>query len=45
VLRRCDGQRSMDTIVTELERTFAVQGIAAQVHDLLNEGARRGWLD
>jgi pyrroloquinoline quinone biosynthesis protein D len=45
VLRRCDGQRTVDHIVSELEQVFAVQGIATQVHDLLNEGARRGWLD
>lgn len=45
VLRRCDGQRTVDHIVSELEQVFAVQGIAMQVHDLLNEGARRGWLD
>jgi pyrroloquinoline quinone biosynthesis protein D len=45
VLRRCDGQRTVEAIVSELELAFAVHGIATQVHDLLNEGAQRGWLD
>jgi pyrroloquinoline quinone biosynthesis protein D len=45
VLRRCDGSRAVDAIVAELEQVFAVQGIAPQVQNLLDEGARRGWLD
>ena len=32
-------------IVNELESLFDTQGIAPQVHELLAEGTRRGWLD
>ncbi|MDQ3058045.1 MAG: pyrroloquinoline quinone biosynthesis peptide chaperone PqqD [Pseudomonadota bacterium] len=44
ILRRCSGQLSVDAIVAELEALFNVQGIGPQVHDLLQEGVRRGWI-
>lgn len=44
ILRRCSGQLSTDAIVAELEALFNVQGIGPQVHDLLQEGVRRGWI-
>ena len=44
ILRRCDGTQTVDGIVQELERQYAVQGIAGQVRDLLQEGMRRGWI-
>ena len=44
ILRRCDGQHSLDEIVAELEAQFAVSGLAPQVSDLLQEGQRRGWI-
>jgi len=44
ILRRCDGQRSVDEIVAELETQFAVSGLGPQVRDLLQEGQRRGWI-
>jgi len=44
ILRRCTGQLSVDNIVNELEALFNVQGLAPQVRDLLEEGARRGWI-
>lgn len=45
ILRRCDGERSFDAIVTELEAAFNAQGIAPEVRNLLEEGQRRGWID
>ena len=45
ILRRCDGERSVDAIVTELEAAFNAQGIAPEVRNLLEEGQRRGWID
>jgi pyrroloquinoline quinone biosynthesis protein D len=45
ILKRCDGQRSLDEIVAELEQTFNAQGLAPQVQDLLEEGQRRGWIE
>ncbi len=44
ILRRCDGQHLVAEIVAELERAFNTTGIAPQVQDLTQEGARRGWL-
>ena len=44
ILRRCNGQRSVDAITAELETLFSVQGIGPQVKDLLQEGVRRGWI-
>ena len=45
ILRRCDGRHTVAEIVTELESLFDTRGIAPQVHELLAEGTRRGWLD
>jgi pyrroloquinoline quinone biosynthesis protein D len=44
ILRRCSGQLDVNAIVAELEALFNVQGIGPQVHDLLQEGVRRGWI-
>ena len=45
ILKRCDGERSVDAIVAELEAAFNAQGIAPEVRNLLEEGQRRGWID
>ena len=45
ILKRCDGERSVDAIVAELEATFNAQGIAPEVRNLLDEGQRRGWIE
>jgi pyrroloquinoline quinone biosynthesis protein D len=45
ILKRCDGERGIADIVQELEAVFQVQGIDAQVTDMLQEGARRGWVN
>ncbi|MBA4261616.1 MAG: pyrroloquinoline quinone biosynthesis peptide chaperone PqqD [Comamonadaceae bacterium] len=45
ILKRCDGERSVDAIVSQLEATFNAQGIAAEVRNLLEEGQRRGWIE
>lgn len=44
ILRRCNGQFSVDDIVTELEALFAASDLEPQVRNLLQEGARRGWI-
>ncbi len=44
ILRRCTGQLSVDDIINELETLFKVQDLAPQVRDMLQEGARRGWI-
>jgi len=45
ILKRCDGERTVDAIVGELEAAFNAQGIAPEVRKLLEEGQRRGWID
>lgn len=45
ILRRCDGLRSFDEIVDELQTLFQVQGIRPQVEALVQEGCRRGWIE
>ena len=44
ILRRCDGQRSVDEIVAELEAQFSATDLGPQVSDLLLERQRRGWI-
>lgn len=44
ILKRCDGSRTVEAIVGELETAFSVQGIGAEVTALLEEGQRRGWI-
>lgn len=44
ILRRCNGERSVDAMVADLEILFNTQGIGPQVRELLHEGMRRGWI-
>lgn len=44
ILRRCNGERSVEAMVADLEILFNAKGIAPQVQDLLQEGMRRGWI-
>lgn len=44
ILKRCDGSRTVEAIVAELETAFSVQGISSEVTSLLEEGQRRGWI-
>jgi pyrroloquinoline quinone biosynthesis protein D len=44
ILRRCDGVRSVDDIVAELEAAFAPASLRADVHDFLVVAHRQGWV-
>jgi len=44
ILRRCNGERNVAAMVADLEILFNAKGIAPQVHSLLREGVRRGWI-
>lgn len=44
-LKRCNGERTVAEIVSELEAAFSVQGLTTQVESLIEEGGRRGWID
>lgn len=44
IIRRCDGEHTVEAIVSELETLFETEGIAPQVQSLIDEGTRRGWI-
>jgi len=44
ILRRCDGQRSVDDIVADLEVAFASTALRGDVLDFLGQARERGWL-
>lgn len=44
ILRRCDGQRSVDEIVAELEAAFSQGGLRDEVCSFLLQARQRGWL-
>lgn len=45
ILKRCDGNTTVDQVVASLEEAFSVQGIGDQVRALLTEGSQRGWIE
>jgi pyrroloquinoline quinone biosynthesis protein D len=44
ILKRCDGERDTAAIVRDLESTFSVSGLAADVDDFLRVANERGWI-
>ena len=44
ILQRCDGRRSIDDIVGELETAFAHAPLADDVHAFIAQARERGWL-
>ncbi|MCW5657721.1 MAG: pyrroloquinoline quinone biosynthesis peptide chaperone PqqD [Burkholderiaceae bacterium] len=44
ILRRCDGRRSIDEIVAELEVAFACDALRNDVCNFLVQARQRGWL-
>ena len=44
ILRRCDGRRSVDEIVAELEIAFAQKALRDDVCSFLGQARQRGWL-
>jgi len=44
ILRRCDGRRSVDEIVAELEAAFATTSLRDDVCSFLGQARTRGWL-
>ena len=44
ILQRCDGQRTVDEIVAELEAAFEQPSLHEDVIGFLNEARQRGWL-
>lgn len=44
ILKRCDGARTMDEIVKDLEREFPDADLHDDVRDFLEHACERGWL-
>jgi pyrroloquinoline quinone biosynthesis protein D len=44
ILKRCDGQHSVPSIVDELEQAFNCKGLRDDVDDFLRAASERGWL-
>jgi len=44
ILKRCDGQRSLDDVVRDLETAFSAQGLTKDVHAFVEIAAKQRWL-
>ena len=44
ILKRCDGARSVDEIVAELEAAFARTGLTGDVEAFLAQAREQGWV-
>lgn len=44
ILRRCDGSRTVDEIVADLEAAFQRSGLASDVVNFLEGATRQGWV-
>jgi len=45
ILKRCDGRRSIDELIADLEQTFATTGLATEVTAFLGMAEAQGWID
>lgn len=45
ILRRCDGARSVDEVVADLEQAFATTGLEADVLAFLELARKQQWID
>ncbi|HEY4067926.1 MAG TPA: pyrroloquinoline quinone biosynthesis peptide chaperone PqqD [Burkholderiaceae bacterium] len=44
IMKRCDGERSIEAIVTELETAFSATGLAPEVFSFVEIAGRQRWL-
>ena len=44
IMKRCDGQRSVAEIVTDLEQAFSTQGLEGDVVAFVEMAAKQNWL-
>ncbi|HWG30271.1 MAG TPA: pyrroloquinoline quinone biosynthesis peptide chaperone PqqD [Steroidobacteraceae bacterium] len=45
IMSRCDGQRTLQEIVADLETAFEVQGLSADVTAFVNMAIEKNWLE
>jgi pyrroloquinoline quinone biosynthesis protein D len=44
ILKRCDGVRDIDAVVSDLESTFSATGLRPDVEEFLHVACERGWV-
>ncbi len=44
IIKRCDGQRNIEAMVTDLESTFSTTGLAADVIAFVEMAGQQRWL-
>jgi len=44
IMKRCDGQRTLEAIVADLEQAFEAQGLEPDVRAFIEMAARQRWL-
>jgi pyrroloquinoline quinone biosynthesis protein D len=44
ILKLCDGSRTLDTIIDELERKFETTGLRADITELAQSALENGWI-
>jgi len=44
IMTRCDGQRTIGEMVTELEKAYATAGLSGEVLAFIELAVQRGWL-
>lgn len=44
ILKRCDGKRDATAIVSDLESSFALSDVRADVEDFLQVAHQQGWI-
>lgn len=45
ILKRCDGSRTIDGIVKELEETFSTSGLKDDIVEFLKIALENGWIE
>jgi pyrroloquinoline quinone biosynthesis protein D len=45
ILKRCNGSRTMEAIVDDLQRQFPGDDLSADIRDFLEGAYERGWLE
>jgi pyrroloquinoline quinone biosynthesis protein D len=45
IMSRCDGERTLDEIVADLEQSFATSGLAADVNAFVAFALQKRWLE
>jgi pyrroloquinoline quinone biosynthesis protein D len=45
IMSRCDGSRTLEEIVADLEKTFGVSGLSADVSAFVSMAVEKNWLE